>query len=158
MQNKIFWYGFKRNLAELYYLLIAEKFISCDIDEFISHFTGKKFRIEINSKAKINWLKEKYFLVSVLHHLSEKGFLKDIFMDEGLSLLKLHFKGLTKADFVNHAEYNNNPSLKILKQKLECLFPEISGLRCKTRLFYKERNKQSLSSVLESCRIKLNSI
>lgn len=151
MQEKIFWYGFKRNLTELYYLLLAEKFISCDIDEFISHFTGKKFRIEINNKAKIAWHKENYFLVSVLHHLSEKGFLQNVFSSEGVSLLIQHFEGLTKADFGNYIEVKNGPPLKELQQKLECLFPETSGLRCKTRLYYKVRNKQSLRGVLKSC-------
>lgn len=151
MQEKIFWYGFKRNLTELYYLLIAEEFISCNIDEFTSHFTGKKFRIEKISHAKLIWHKENHFLISVLHHLSKKGFLQNILEKEGVSLLIQHFEGLTKADLGNYIEVKNEPALKELQQKLECLFPETSGLRCKTRLYYKVRNKQSLRGVLKSC-------
>ncbi len=151
MQEKIFWYGFKRNLTELYYLLMAEKFISCDIDEFTSHFTGKKFRIEKISHAKLIWHKENHFLISVLHHLSKKGFLQNVLEKEGVSLLIQHFEELTKADFGKYNEADNDHAIKELKQKLECLFPETSGLRCKTRLYYKERNKQSIRAVLKSC-------
>jgi hypothetical protein len=153
MQNKIFWYGFKRNLAELYFLLYYEKFISCDEDEFISHFTGKKFRVNENSRGKVIWNGEMYLLVLVLHHMVQKGFLQIKFDANVISLLKEHFEGISHNDFGKSEKLKNSARAKKLRSKLECLFPETSGLRCKQRLYYKARNKESLDKVLRECGI-----
>ena len=153
MQNKIFWFGFKRNLTELYYLLYSQKFISCDENEFISHFTGKKFRINEKSRGSISWNGEKNLLILVLHHLIQKGFLQITFDYKGISLLKEHFKGLSQADITKYEKVKNTTHAKNLSSMLGCLFPETSGLRCKTRLFYKARNKESILKVLDNCGI-----
>jgi hypothetical protein len=155
MLYKIFWFGFKRNLIELYYLLYSEKFISCDINEFLSHFTGKKFRVDEKSSGRIVWKSEKYLLALVLYHLTGKGFLQKTFDDEGITLLKEHFEDFSQTDIEIYEKLKNNSESKSLQQKLDCLFPETSGLRCKTRLYYKERNRQSISAVLGNCGINI---
>lgn len=151
MKNKIFWFGFKRNLTELYFLLRSEKFISCDEGEFLSHFTGKKFRVIEKSQGKVIWNGEAYLLIVVLHHLTDKGFLQITFDANGASLLKEHFEGISYEDIEKFEKLKNSARAKKLRSKLESLFPESSGLRCKQRLYYKERNKESINKVLREC-------
>jgi hypothetical protein len=151
MQSKIFWFGFKRNLTELYYLLYFENFISCDESEFLSHFTGKKFRLNEKCRNSVSWNGDKYLLIVVLHHLTRKGFLQITLDDEGISFLKEHFKGLLTEDVAKYERSKNSARAKKLRLKLECLFPETSGLRCKQRLHYKARNMDSMIKVLGEC-------
>ena len=150
MQNKIYWYCFKRQLEELYYLLFFEKYISCDADEFISHFTGKKFRIGKNYSGKLLWNNEKYLLFVVFNHLIEKKFI-DAKLTE---LLNKHFEGCAYPVNEEYKENINKTASLKLKKKMETLFPMETGYRCKLRLYYKARNKESIFSVLTNCRIK----
>jgi hypothetical protein len=134
MTNKIYWYGFTRQLKELFYLLRHEKLISCEWDEFFTHFTGKKFTLTQKPKTKLTWNGEKYLLAVITAHLIEKRFLDS-------DNLKEHFENIK--DSKNEFEKNKNkPSSKKLQKKLDYLFPATSGYRCKERLFYRGRNKQ----------------
>jgi hypothetical protein len=146
--SKIYWYGFTRQLKELYYLLLYENYISCGWDDFFTHFTGKKFSETPAYSVKIKWKGEMYLLALTINHLMEKGFLQ-FPQDEVISVVKIHFTSINKGDFDKYEMYQNKHSAKKLKLKLEALFPATSGYRCKTRLFYKARNKQPQKSVLE---------
>jgi len=138
LPNKIYWYGFTRQLKELYYLLTYEKFISCGWDEFFTHFTGKKFTITLNPKSKLKWEGEKDLLVLIVNHLVEKRFLDSEAMTEHF---KFYQKNKTKS------------SAKKLQVRLGALFPATSGYRCKERLFYRVRNKDPESVVFKNCGI-----
>lgn len=145
-QQKIYFYCFLRQLRELYMLLTAEKLIDCTEAEFNKHFTGKKFPEPEPYTAKIKWFGSKETLAAALEYLAEKGFVstKDIKI-YGVSvpgytvndMIKEHFK-IAAPDFSN----------KKFIQKLEKLFPETTAYRCKTRLYYKARNKTPINTVL----------
>lgn len=142
MNRKIYWYCFKRQCREFYELLTVYKLISCSLDDFLSHFTGKKFYDEeIKISAKLKWYGDEKLLNETAHCLSEKGFI-----DKEL--------GSPKA-FKEHFSYLNRPNEVSRKyySSLKALFPETTGYRCKTRLFYKERNKMGLIDVLIKCGI-----
>lgn len=147
MQNKIYWNGFKRQLVELYYLLLWEKCISCELDEFISHFTGKKFRLEMKYSGKLKWNSDPEVLTQLIKHLIDKRFLDKNFVADYKNILTEHFADIAEPDIEMDTE--NNSSAKAFKLKLDLLFPENSGYRCKERLFYKQRNQQRISEVLK---------
>ncbi|NOS83637.1 MAG: hypothetical protein HOP31_00725 [Ignavibacteria bacterium] len=132
MNKKIYWYCFKRQCREFYELLAVYKLISCSLDEFMSHFTGKKFYDdEIKIGAKLQWHRDEKLLNEIAQYLAEKGFI-----DKEL--------GASKA-MEEHFEYSDKPTVtgKKFHVSLKALFPETTGYRCKTRLYYKERNKKS---------------
>lgn len=128
--HKIYWYGFKRQLNEFYLLLRAEEIISCTLDEFFSHFTGKKLAIEDDYTTKIKWHGNAASMQTVIDHLAEMRFLQK--EDTQLKVFRTHFR--VTEDKIN---------TKHLKKKLQLLFPATSGYRCKERLFYKARNKST---------------
>ena len=151
-KDKIYWNGFIRQLKELYYLLSFEKYITTGSIEFISHFTGKKWRDEERSyTGKIKWEKEKYLLILLIEHLLEKKFLNWGSPNECVFILKKHFKDITNSDVKEYLVCENKPGAKKLKRKLNCLFPQNSGYRCKERIFYKIRNKEPESVILKNC-------
>lgn len=136
MNKKIYWYCFKRQCREFYELLTIYKLISCSLDEFMSHFTGKKFYDEeITIGAKLVWNGDEKLLDETAMYLSEKGFI-----DKEM--------GSSKA-FEEHFEFSDTPAEinKKYPESLKALFPETTGYRCKTRLYYKERNKKSFKIV-----------
>ena len=135
--HKIYWYGFKRQLIEFYHMLLSQNLIDCDLDEFFPHFTGKKLAIEDDYTSKIKWLGNIDSMKLIIDHLSAKRFLQG--EDTQLKTFKSHFR--LSAD-------SNKPDLKRLQKKLDFLYPETSGYRCKERLFYKDRNKTPLSKLL----------
>lgn len=136
--HKIYWYGFKRQLHEFYHLLRSENVIICDVDEFFSHFTGKKLAIENDYSSKIKWQGSVESMQAVIHHLAEKRFLQG--EDTELKVFKSHFRVTAES---------NKTQQRSLRKKLELLFPATSGYRCKERLFYKARNKKdSLTKLL----------
>lgn len=131
MNSKIYWFCFKRQCREFYELLSIYKLISCDINVFMSHFTGKKFYDdEVITGDKIIWNGDKKLLNETAMYLAEKGFIdKD---HSSAKAMEEHFK------------YSEAPA-EISKKyylSLKALFPETTGYRCKTRLYYKERNKK----------------
>jgi hypothetical protein len=132
--NKIYWYCFKQQLKELYHLLYSEECIRCDIDEFISHFTGKKFIIDEKFSAQLTWDKETYLLQLVANHLQEKKFIDDA------DILKKHFDDIPDTVGEQYSKNKNKPAAKRLQQKLDILFPAETGYRCRQRLYYRERN------------------
>jgi hypothetical protein len=116
MHKKIYWYCFKRQCREFYELLTLYNLISCSLDEFMSHFTGKKFYDDdIKPGEIINWHGSKKLFNDTAFKYSDKPEVKS----------KDYYKSLCK------------------------LFPETTGYRCKTRLFYKERNKMSMKELLK---------
>lgn len=135
--HKIYWYGFKRQLIEFYHLLLSQNLIDCDLDEFFPHFTGKKLAIEYDYTSKLKWLGNVDSIQLIIDHLTAKRFLQG--EDTQLKTFKSHFR--IPADSVK-------PNNKRLLKKLEFLYPETSGYRCKERLFYKARNKIPLSKLL----------
>lgn len=136
-RRRIYWYCFKRQLVELYYLLYSEKLVLCNIDEFTSHFTGKKWPEHPNKfSGKIKWNGEKSLLVSLINYLTEKGFIEGSFSN--------HF---------NYGSDSKHQNTRRFINSLKQLFPEKTGYRCKTRLYYRERNKHTISMVLKKCRI-----
>ena len=102
----------------------------------MSHFTGKKFYDEeIKIGAKIEWCGDEELLGETTLYLAEKGFIdKEMGSPQAL---KEHFKYADKSTF---------KSKKFLIS-LKAVFPETTGYRCKTRLYYKERNKKSFKIV-----------
>lgn len=152
MQNKIYWNGFKRQLIKLYYLLLWEKYISCELDDFMSHFTGKKFRVELKYNGKLEWNCDAGLLAHLVKHLTSKRFLDAKFTADHKNILSTHFNGITAEDIDLDTENITNAA-NDFQQKLDLLFPENSGYRCKERLFYKQRNLQRLTAVLKSCSI-----
>jgi len=137
MHIKIYWYCFKRQCREFYELLTLYNLISCSLDEFMSHFTGKKFHDEeINISAKLLWHGDETMLNDTARYLAEKGFI-----DREL--------GSSKA-MEEHFEYSEKPvaTNKQFHQSLKLLFPETTGFRCKTRLYYKYRNKKPMKEML----------
>jgi hypothetical protein len=146
--GKIYFNGFTRQLKELYYLLSYEGYIACDIDEFFTHFTGKKFTPTEKPKVKLEWNEEKYLIALLVNHLIEKRFLDD-------DIMKTHFTGVSDAALNQYNENKNSASAKKLQILLNNLFPATSGYRCKERLFYKARNKEPQIAVLENCGIKV---
>jgi len=149
MQNKIYWNGFKRQLIELYYLLLRERYISCELDDFISHFTGKKFRLEMKYANKLKWNSEPELITQMVKHLIDKRFLDKNFAADYKNILIEHFADIADPDI--EKDIQNNETTRVFQQKLNLLFPENSGYRCKERLYYKQRNQQRLSAVLNSC-------
>lgn len=143
--HKIYWYGFKRQLYEFYLLLRSQNIISCDVDEFFSHFTGKKLAIENDYNSKIKWQGGVESMQVIIDHLAEKRFLQN--EDTELKVFRSHFRVTAEL---------NKTQLGLLQKKLELLFPATSGYRCKERLFYKARNKDSLSKLLTELNIKAN--
>ena len=136
MNRKIYWYCFKRQCREFYELLAVYKLISCSLDEFMSHFTGKKFYDdEIKLGAKLKWYGDKKSLNETAQYLAEKGFIDKE-------------PGSTKA-MEDHFKYSDKPTVmgKKFHVSLKALFPETTGYRCKTRLYYKERNRKSFKIV-----------
>ena len=134
MNRKIYWYCFKRQCREFYELLAVYKLISCSLQEFMSHFTGKKFYDdEIKIGAKLLWYGDEKCLNQTVLYLAEKGFI-----DKEL--------GSSKA-MEKHFKYSDKPTVisKKFPVSLKVLFPETTGYRCKTRLYYKERNKKSIN-------------
>ena len=131
MNKKIYWYCFKRQCREFYQLLTAYKLISCNLDEFMSHFTGKKFYDdEIKIGRKLLWYGDVKLLNGTASWLAEKGFIDKEFGSS--EAMEKHFK------------YSDKPIVisKKFHESLKTLFPETTGYRCKTRLYYKERNKK----------------
>ncbi len=128
--HKIYWYGFKRQLQEFYRLLRSENIITCDIDEFFAHFTGKKLAIENDYTSKIKWNGTVDSMQTVINHLAEMRFLQK--EDTELKVFQSHFS-------ITQSKINS----KRLKENLQLLFPATSGYRCKERLFYKARNKST---------------
>ena len=106
----------------------------------MSHFTGKKFYDdEIKLNAKLEWYGDETLLNETARYLAEKGFIeKDL--------------GSSKA-MEEHFRYSDTPAAvsKNFSLSLKTLFPETTGYRCKTRLYYKERNKISMNAVLKEC-------
>jgi hypothetical protein len=141
--NKIYWYGFKRQLLEFCHLLRSENIIACDVDEFFSHFTGKKLAIENDYNSKIKWLGGVESMQVIIHHLAEKRFLQN--EDAELKVFRSHFRVTAELNKTRQGH---------LRNKLELLFPATSGYRCKERLFYKARNKESISKLLTELNIK----
>jgi|SRR4030095_11346901 len=151
---KIYWYGFTRQLNELYSLLFFERFISCEWDEFFTHFTGKKFTITPEPKRKLKWKGDKYSLALILSHLIEKRFLNSSF-EENITIMKRHFENFS-GPVLNEFEKNKKkPAAKRLQLKIDSLFPATSGYRCKERLFYRARNKKPQPEVLKNSGIEL---
>ncbi len=142
IQDKIYWFCFKRQLKELYYLLFAEGYISSSWDEFSAHFTGKKFPIEKKYTKKLKWEKSKYTLTVLINYLFEKGFLK--YSDNALR----HFNNVSNPVSEKYRPQNQKTA-KEFQLKLNQLFPARSGYRCKERLYYKSRNKEPLRTVLK---------
>ena len=141
--HKIYWYGFKRQLLEFYHLLRSENFIACDVDEFFSHFTGKKLAIEEDYNSKMKWQGNADSMQTIVRHLAEKRFLQG--EDTELKVFKSHFRVTGEL---------NKTRQNYLQKKLELLFPATSGYRCKERLFYKARNKEeSISKLLKDLNI-----
>ena len=140
--HKIYWYGFKRQLHEFYFLLHSENIINCDVDEFLPHFTGKKLAIENDYTSKIKWHGSVESMQAVIGHLAEKRFLQR--EDTELRVFRSHFR-------VTGGSGKTRKGL--LRKKLGLLFPATSGYRCKERLFYKARNKDSLSKLLTELNI-----
>ena len=140
MINKIYWYCFKRQCREFYEILVLYKLISCRLEVFMSHFTGKKFYDDdISMSDKIKWNGSKELLNATYKYLAEMGFIdKNI---DSLNAMEQHFK---------HEEVPKAVNSKFLLS-LKALFPETTGYRCKTRLFYKERNKKPFK-VLQLCK------
>jgi hypothetical protein len=138
MNKKIYWYCFKRQCREFYELLSVYNLISCCLDEFMSHFTGKKFYDDdIKPGEKINWHGSEKLLNDTAAHLAEKGFI-----DKELGSSKAmeeHFT-YSRQSVVKSEEYYDS---------LCKLFPETTGYRCKTRLFYKERNKKPMKELFK---------
>lgn len=136
MYNKIYWYCFKRQCREFYELLALYELISCSLDDFMSHFTGKKFYDEeIKISAKLKWHGDENLLNETALYLAEKGFI-----DKEMGSLKA---------FEEHFKYSDKTTLtgKKFHVSLKGLFPETTGYRCKTRSFYKERNKKPFKIV-----------
>lgn len=134
MNTKIYWYCFKRQCREFYELLAVYKLISCNLELFMSHFTVKKFYDdEIKIGAKLVWHGDEKCLNETARYLAEKGFI-----DKEL--------GSSKA-MEKHFKYSDIPIVisKKFPESLKALFPETTGYRCKTRLYYKERNKKSIN-------------
>jgi len=138
MNKKIYWYCFKRQCREFYELLTVYKLVSSSLDEFMSHFTGKKFYDDdIKPGEKINWHGSEKLLNETAAHLAEKGFIdKELGTSKAM---EVHFKYSDKPGRINKEYYKS----------LCALFPETTGYRCKTRLFYKERNKKSIKELLK---------
>lgn len=141
--HKIYWYGFKRQLNEFYLILRSENIITCEVDEFFSHFTGKKLAIENDYTSKIKWQGSLDLMRSVIDHLAEKRFLQN--EDTELEVFRSHFR------VTNEIPASKQ---KPFLEKLALLFPETSGYRCKERLFYKARNKEPLSKLLSHLKIR----
>lgn len=130
-------------------LLAAEKLIDCTYEDFLKHFNGKKIYGDTENAVKIRWYGDKAVLEAMLVYLDEKGFVRftDVkvynFIIAGIPLndiIKEHFK-ITESGKV---------SKKSFLVKLETLFPATTAYRCKTRLFYKARNKENQKTVFES--------
>ncbi len=140
MNRKIYWYCFKRQCREFYELLVAYTLISCTLDEFLSHFTGKKFHDdEIKPGTKLIWYDDEKLLNDTARYLSEKGFIDK---EHGSpNALEEHFSYSNRPNEVSRRYYSS----------LKALFPETTGYRCKTRLYYKERNRKSMNAVLKEC-------
>lgn len=139
MNKKIYWYCFKRQCRELYELLSANKLISCSKDEFMSHFTGKKFHDEsIKTGARILWYGNEKLLNDIASYLAEKGFIEKEM-------------GSSHA-FEDHFSYLDIPAVSSKKFliSLKTLFSETTGYRCKTRLYYKKRNRTALKEIIET--------
>jgi hypothetical protein len=139
MNEKIYWYCFKRQCREFYELLRVYKLISCSLEEFMSHFTGKKFYDdEVKTGAKLLWYGDEKILNKTASWLAEKGFIDK---ESG------SYKAMEK-----HFKFSDIPTVisKKFPVSLKALFPETTGYRCKTRLYYKERNKKS-NNVLVLC-------
>lgn len=108
----------------------------------MSHFTGKKFYDEeIKIGAKLEWNGNKKVLHETTGYLAEKGFIDKKFC--------------SSESIEEHFSYSNthSPISKKFLSSLKALFPETTGYRCKTRLYYKERNRTSMNVVLEECGI-----
>jgi hypothetical protein len=146
--GKIYWNCFTRQIKELYFLLQSEGCINCGLDEFLKHFTGKKITDLGKPGGKIKWLKDNQLLSVLASHLTEKGFL-DGTSEENVKILLEHFIGNDKPAIINFETVEKSIETGKFQLKLEALFPATSGYRCKTRLFYKARNKQPQKSVLE---------
>ena len=106
----------------------------------MSHFTGKKFYDEeIKIGEKLEWYGKETLLDETARYLAEKGFIDK---DLGSSIaMEEHFR------------YSDTPAAvsKNFSLSLKTLFPETTGYRCKTRLYYKERNRKSMNAVLKEC-------
>ena len=97
----------------------------------MSHFTGKKFYDEdIYMGDKVKWYGSEKLLSETFTYLTEMGFIdKD---NDVSNAIEQHFK-IVDTPFVLNDKYY---------ESLKALFPETTGYRCKTRLYYKERNKK----------------
>ncbi|HAX49756.1 MAG TPA: hypothetical protein PK605_09030 [Ignavibacteria bacterium] len=139
MNKKIYWYCFKRQCWEFYELLTLYKLISCSRDEFMSHFTGKKFHDdEIHIGDLILWHGSETLLDLTARYLAEKGFI-----DKEIG---------SSNPFEDHFSYSDIPAVSSKKFliSLKTLFPETTGYRCKTRLYYKKRNRTALKEIIET--------
>ena len=142
MTNKIYWYGYKQQLKELYCLLFYGKYISAGMDEFVAHFTGKKFRINKRISGKIKWNDEGYLLILIISHLHEKKFIRYSSIEEFMPRLQKHFAGIKASSVKDYSKNKTVSAAKKLQKKLGIVFPESSGYRCKERLYYLQRNKE----------------
>ena len=95
------------------------------------------------------WNKEKYLLLSVINHLFKKKFIDSDHSD----ILKKHFDDMPDSILDDFNKSKNKPKAKKLQAKLVILFPSETGYRCKQRLYYKARNKESAFTVLKNCGI-----
>lgn len=152
--GKIYWNGFTRQLKELYYLLLGEGYVSCSMDEFLKHFTGKKITDLGRPGGKLEWKKEKYMLVPLINHLVEKRFL-DGTPEENIIIFKEHIDSIPESVFKVYIENKNKTAAKDLRAKIEMLFPATSGYRCKERLYYKARNREPQREVLKNCGVSI---
>jgi hypothetical protein len=153
--HRLYWYGYKRQLTELYYLLKIDNYISCDKDEFVNHFAGKKWgKTTKKYIGKLTWNRSKYLLILLIHHLVEKKFFD--YSSKDIHVLKKHFNDITGLVLKQPDRYKKNTISKRFEAKLGCLFPESTGFRCKERRYYLFRNNENIFVVLKKCGIDIS--
>lgn len=98
----------------------------------MSHFTGKKFHDEeVLIGDKIKWYGSSETLYETFKYLAEMGFI-----DKELG----SSKAMEEHFIVSGAPVTVNVNYLL---SLNALFPETTGYRCKTRLYYMERNQKN---------------
>src|SRR5687767_10520793 len=97
MRKNIYWFCFIRQLRELYALLAAEKLIDCAENEYISHFTGKKFPEQSQYSAKIKWYGGEETLIAMFEYLAAKGFVNI----EDVKVYGIIISGMSVQDMMN---------------------------------------------------------
>lgn len=127
-------------------LLLAEGLIDCSYDDFLSHFTGKKFPDAVYS-AKVKWYGSTKSLSAMFEYLAEMGFVNT----GDVKVYGIIIPGISLDEMKKeHFEIINQGKLSKISftEKLQKLFPAATAYRCKTRLFYKARNKQAIAKVI----------